>query len=104
MATGDSSGGPPAGDADTSAPAPSLVSVLPLVTLAVLIGGSLALFGLDAPDGPIQVALVLCAMVAALIAMKNGRTYEEVQEAARGQFLTGLRDPPDRLASGSARP
>jgi Na+:H+ antiporter, NhaC family len=89
LATGDSSGGPPAVDADTSAPAPSLVdSVLPLVTLAVLIGGSLALFGLDALDGPIQVALVLCAMVAALIAMKNGRTYEEVQEAARGSLAS----------------
>jgi hypothetical protein len=46
---------------------PSLVdAVVPLLTLAVLIGGALLLFGLDALDGPIQVALVLCAMVAAL--------------------------------------
>jgi Flp pilus assembly pilin Flp len=30
-----------------------------LVTLVVLIGGSLALFGLDALDGPLHVALVL---------------------------------------------
>ena len=34
-------------------------AVIPLVTLVVLIGGSLALFGLDALDGPLQVALVL---------------------------------------------
>jgi Na+:H+ antiporter, NhaC family len=54
---------------------PSLVdAVLPLVTLAVLIGGSLVLFGLDALDGPIQVALLLCAAVAALIALKNRHT------------------------------
>jgi NhaC family Na+:H+ antiporter len=64
---------------------PSLVdAVLPLVTLAVLIGGSLVLFGLDALDGPIQVALLLCAAVAALIALKNRHTWEEVQRAGQG--------------------
>jgi NhaC family Na+:H+ antiporter len=64
---------------------PSLVdAVIPLVTLAVLIAGSLALFGLDALDGPLQVALLLCAMVAALIALKNGHTWEEVQHAGQG--------------------
>ena len=49
---------------------PSLAdAVIPLVALAVLIAGSLALFGLDALDGPIQVALLMCAMAAALIAL-----------------------------------
>ena len=62
---------------------PSLVdAVIPLVTLAVLIGGSLVLFGLDALDGPIQVALLLCAMVGALIALKNRHTWDQVQCAA----------------------
>jgi NhaC family Na+:H+ antiporter len=63
-------------------------AIIPLVTLAVLIGGSIALFGLDALDGPIQVALVLCAMVAALVAMKNGRSFEEVQRAAQGSIAS----------------
>jgi Na+:H+ antiporter, NhaC family len=64
---------------------PSLVdALLPLATLALLIAGSIALFGLDALDGPIQVALVLCCAVAALIAMKNGYEFGAVQEAARG--------------------
>jgi NhaC family Na+:H+ antiporter len=63
---------------------PSVVdAVVPLVTLVVLIGGSLALFGLAALDGPIQVALVFCAMVAALVALKNGHPWEEIQ--ASGQ-------------------
>ena len=36
---------------------PSLLdAIVPLVTLVLLIGGSLALFGLNALDGPIQVA------------------------------------------------
>lgn len=60
--------------------APSMVdAVIPLATLVVLIGGSLALFGLDALNGPLQVALVLCAMVAALVALKNGHRREEIQ-------------------------
>ena len=55
---------------------PSLLdALLPLAALAVLIAGALALFGLDALDGPIQVALVLCCAVAALIAMKNGHPW-----------------------------
>jgi NhaC family Na+:H+ antiporter len=64
---------------------PSFVdAVIPLVALAVLIAGSLALFGLDALDGPIQVALLMCAMVAALIALKNGHSWDEVQRAGQG--------------------
>ncbi|MFI6317003.1 Na+/H+ antiporter NhaC [Nonomuraea sp. NPDC050556] len=58
-------------------------AVLPMVTLIVLIGGSLALFGLDALDGPIQVALVLCAMVAALVVLKNGNTWADVQASSQ---------------------
>jgi NhaC family Na+:H+ antiporter len=58
-------------------------AIIPLATLVVLIGGSLALFGLAALDGPLQVALVLCAMVAALVALKNGHRWEEIQ--ASGQ-------------------
>jgi NhaC family Na+:H+ antiporter len=64
---------------------PSLAdAVIPLVALAVLIAGSLALFGLDALDGPIQVALLMCAMAAALIALKNGHSWDEVQRAGQG--------------------
>jgi len=69
--------------------APSLADALiPLVALAVLIGGSLALFGLDALDGPIQVALLMCALVAALIALKNGHTWEDVQRAGQSALTS----------------
>jgi Na+:H+ antiporter, NhaC family len=59
-------------------------AIIPLAALALLIGSSVALFGLDALDGPIQVALVLCCAVAALIALKNGHHWLAVQEAGRG--------------------
>jgi NhaC family Na+:H+ antiporter len=68
---------------------PSLAdAIIPVVLLAGLIGGSLALFGLDALDGPIQVALIVCAMVAALIAMRNGHTWGDVERAAQGAFTS----------------
>jgi Na+:H+ antiporter, NhaC family len=63
---------------------PSLADALiPLAALALLIAASLALFGLDALDGPIQVAMVLCCAVAALIGLKNGYQWFAVQEAGR---------------------
>jgi NhaC family Na+:H+ antiporter len=92
MTTGpgpDDSESAPATGPSATAHQPSLLdAILPLVMLAVLIGGSIALFGLDALDGPIQVALVLCAMVAALIAVKNGHSVDEVQHAAQGSVAS----------------
>lgn len=68
---------------------PSLIdSLLPLAALALLIGGALTLFGLDALDGPIQVALLLCCAMAALIAMKNGHDFAAVQETGRGALAS----------------
>jgi Na+:H+ antiporter, NhaC family len=88
MSVGDASVGPPT-DAPTAGRDPSLVdAVLPLVLLAVLIGGSIALFGLDALDGPIQVALVLCAMAASLIAMKNGHSWDDVERATKASIAS----------------
>jgi Na+:H+ antiporter, NhaC family len=58
-------------------------AIVPIVALVALIAGSLALFGLDALDGPLQVALVLSAMVAALVVLKNGHSWQEIQ--ASGQ-------------------
>src|SRR6478735_3637557 len=63
--------------------APSLLDALiPLVALVVLIGGAIALFGLQALDGPIPAALVICSMIAMLVIFKNGHSVDEVQEAA----------------------
>lgn len=63
---------------------PSLLdSLIPIIALVVLIGGALALFGLDALDGPVQVALVLCCMVAALVIMKNGHPWTAIQTSGQ---------------------
>jgi len=63
-------------------------AIIPLISLAVLIAGSLILFGLDALDGPIQVALVLCCAVAALIVLKNGHSWEDIQSAGQVAMMS----------------
>src|SRR5262245_12067672 len=75
---------PTSTEADRLVREPSLVDALiPLITLVVLIGGAIALFGLDALDGPIPAALVVCAMVAALVILKNGHSWDEIQKSGQ---------------------
>jgi NhaC family Na+:H+ antiporter len=66
-----------------------LDALIPLIVLGILIAGSLILFGLDALDGPLQIALLLAALTAALVAMKNGHTWEEVGVAGQ-KALTSI--------------
>ena len=55
--------------------APSLLDALaPIVVLIALLALTIALFGVSATDGPLQVALLLSAAFASLIAFKNGYT------------------------------
>ncbi|MCW6008283.1 Na+/H+ antiporter NhaC [Micromonospora sp. CPCC 205371] len=64
------------------------VAIIPMLVLAGMIAGSLLLFGLDALDGPIQVALIVCVLIAALIGMHNGHTWADVERAARNAFTS----------------
>lgn len=60
-------------------------AIAPLVLLAVMIMSSVALFGLHAINGPIQVGLLFAAMATSFILMKNGHSWEAIAESgARG--------------------
>ena len=62
---------------------PSLLdALLPVIVLIVLIALTIALFGISATDGPLQVALLLSAAFASLIALKNGYTSAAIADAA----------------------
>jgi Na+:H+ antiporter, NhaC family len=63
-----------------------LDAIIPLVTLIVLVGGAVALFGVGAVDGPIPVALILAGMVASLVALKNGYKWEDVVTTGKIAF------------------
>jgi Na+:H+ antiporter, NhaC family len=60
-----------------------LAAVVPLVTLILLIFGSLLIFGLDALDSPIQVALVLACICAELVALWLGYRWTQIEEVGR---------------------
>jgi Na+:H+ antiporter, NhaC family len=60
---------------------PSLVDALiPLLFMIVLLVTSIVLFGIDAALGPLQVALLMSAVVAAVVAHKNGHSWEKLGE------------------------
>jgi NhaC family Na+:H+ antiporter len=71
--------------------APSLVdALLPIVVLIGLISLTIGLFGVDATEGPLQVALLISAAFASLIALKNGYTVAAVADAAIGGVTSAL--------------
>lgn len=60
---------------------PSLVDALiPLLFMITLLVISIVLFGIDAATGPLQVALLMSAVVGAIVAHKNGHSWEKLGE------------------------
>ena len=57
-------------------------SLLPLVFLIVTLAVSVYLFSDNASYGPNQIALLLAAGVAAIVAMRNGHRWESIEKAA----------------------
>ncbi len=92
------SGPPEAPDQDaagTPAPpgprAPTMLdAVLPVVVLILLLAMTIWLFGIDATNGPLQVALLLSAAFASLMAFKNGYTVAGVADAAVGGVTSAV--------------
>ena len=67
-----------------------LDALIPVITLITLIGLSLYFFGIDSTEGPLQVALLLSASVAAVVAWKNGHEMVRVSEAVVGGVSTAM--------------
>jgi NhaC family Na+:H+ antiporter len=67
-----------------------LDALAPVVVLITLIALTIALFGVAATDGPLQVALLLSAAFAALVAFKNGFTVSSVADAIVEGVSTAL--------------
>ena len=79
-------------DPERTGPRPPsmLDAVLPIVVLIGLLALTIALFGIDATNGPLQVALFVSAAFAALVAFKNGYTVAAVADAAVGGVTTAM--------------
>jgi NhaC family Na+:H+ antiporter len=90
---------PPAGAGTVEPPAPAgraprpptlLDAILPIVVLIGLIALTIGLFGVDATEGPLQVALLISAAFASLMALKNGYTVAAVADAAIGGVTSAV--------------
>ena len=68
---------------------PSLLDALiPLIFMIVLLATSIVLFGIDAAVGPLQVALFMSAVMAGVVAHKNGHSWERLgEEVVKGISL-----------------
>jgi Na+:H+ antiporter, NhaC family len=70
---------------------PSLLdALLPVIVLIGLLALTIAFFGVDATNGPLQVALLLSAAFASLIAFKNGYTVAAIRDATVGGVTTAM--------------
>ena len=70
---------------------PSLLdAILPIVVLIGLLALTIVFFGIDATNGPLQVALLLSAAFASLIAFKNGYTVAAIRDATVGGVTTAM--------------
>ncbi|HET9199487.1 MAG TPA: Na+/H+ antiporter NhaC [Dehalococcoidia bacterium] len=78
------------GEAAEIRPPSLLDAVIPVVVLIILIATSVALFGIDATEGPLQVALLTSAATAALVARKNGHEYIHISEAVVGGISSAM--------------
>ena len=67
-----------------------LDALLPIFVLIALLALTIALFGIDATNGPLQVALLLSAAFASLMAFKNGYTVAGVADAAVGGVTSAV--------------
>jgi NhaC family Na+:H+ antiporter len=80
----------PAGRSAAPRPPSLLDALLPVGVLIALLATTIALFGVDATNGPLQVALFLSAAFASLIAFKNGYTVAAVADAAVGGVTSAV--------------
>jgi NhaC family Na+:H+ antiporter len=70
---------------------PSLLdAVIPVVALILLLALAVYLFGSDASSGPTQIVLILGAAIAAIIAIRNGHNWADLQIAMIGGISTAM--------------
>ena len=81
---------PSTGDSRYPRPPSLLDALLPVVVMILLIALTIVTFGVGATDGPLQVALMVSAAFASLIALKNGFTSATIADAAVGGVTTAV--------------
>ena len=68
-----------------------LDAIAPIVVLIIMLSFSVYLYGDDSSYGANQIALILSACIAAIIAIKNGYTWKEVETGIVKGIGLGMR-------------
>lgn len=71
-------------------PASLLDSLIPVLSLILMLALSVYLFGADSSSGPNQIVLTLGAAIAAIVAYKNGHKWESILEAIISGISTAM--------------
>ena len=65
-------------------------ALIPAIFLVVLLALAIILYGDAGISGPIQVALIMSMLVAALVGLKNGHRWEDMGKAAVDGISTAM--------------
>jgi NhaC family Na+:H+ antiporter len=65
-------------------------AMIPIIALVLFLGAAVYLYGGDAIGGPVQVALILTALLAGLIGVKNGHSVALIGKAATDSIATAI--------------
>ena len=65
-------------------------ALIPIGSLIVLLAMAVILFGADGIGGPIQVALMICTIIAMLVGKKNGHSMADMAHAAVEGISTAM--------------
>ncbi|MDH4254870.1 MAG: Na+/H+ antiporter NhaC [Gammaproteobacteria bacterium] len=71
-------------------PASLLDALIPVVSLVLMLALSVFLFGSDSSYGPNQIVLTLGAGIAAIVAIRNGHSWFEIQDAIVSGISTAM--------------
>jgi NhaC family Na+:H+ antiporter len=71
-------------------PPTMLDALIPIGSLIVLLALAIIIYGDEGTSGPIQVALIICTLIAGLIGLKNGHGWEDMGHAAVEGISTAM--------------
>src|SRR3954470_14529530 len=81
---------PPRPAPDTTRPPSLLQSIFVIAVLITLIATTVVLFGTDATNGPLQVALFMSAVIAGFVALSLGQRAAEISGAVVGGISSAM--------------
>ena len=65
-------------------------SMIPIFSLVLMLSISVYLFGSDSSYGPNQIALIICAGIAAIVAIKNGHAWQSILDSIVKSISTAM--------------